>query len=262
MKLSISNIGWGSESDMVIYDAMKQMGYSGLEIAPTRIFSEIPYEHNKEASVWAEQIQRDHGFSISSMQSIWYGRKEKLFGTDQEREILSAYTMKAVDFAEAIKCGNLVFGSPSNRKLAENDDPKQAIPFFKKLGNYAKEKETVIAIEANPLIYHTNYINDTASALDLIDAVGSDGFRLNLDTGAMIANGESIDVLRDRVHLVNHVHVSEPHLQCIQNRSLHRELASMLKESGYSGFVSIEVSRQDAIQPLIAMMEYTKEIFG
>ena len=262
MKLSISNIGWEPGSDTVIYDAMKHMGYSGLEIAPTRIFPETPYEHKKEASDWAKQIYSDHGFSISSMQSIWYGRKEKLFGTDQEREILSDYTMKAVDFAEAIKCGNLVFGSPSNRKLTENDDPKKAIPFFKKLGDYAKEKGTVIAVEANPPIYNTNYINDTASALDLINAVGSDGFRLNLDIGTMIANNEAIDVLQDRIHLINHVHVSEPFLQCIQNRLLHRELASILKESGYSGYVSIEVSRQDQIQSLIAMMEYTKEIFG
>lgn len=262
MRLSISNIGWGPESDTAIYDTMKQLGYSGLEIAPTRIFPAAPYDHKKEASIWADQMQRDHGFSISSMQSIWYGRKEKLFGSDQERDILSAYTMQAVDFAEAIRCGNLVFGSPSNRKLAENDDPNQAIPFFRKIGDYAKEKGTVIAVEANPPIYNTNYINDTASALDLIDAVGSDGFRLNLDIGTMIANEETIDVVRNRIHLINHVHVSEPYLQCIQKRSLHRELASMLKDSGYTGYVSIEVSRQDAVQPLIAMMTYTKEIFG
>ena len=45
-------------------------------------------------------------------------------------------------------------------------------------------------MEANPAIYNTNYINTTQEALDLIREVGSDGFRLNLDVGTMLENGE------------------------------------------------------------------------
>ena len=38
MNLSISNIGWPAELDSQVYALMKKHGYSGLEIAPTRIF--------------------------------------------------------------------------------------------------------------------------------------------------------------------------------------------------------------------------------
>ena len=42
MRLSISNIGWVSESDEQIYKIMKKLDFRGLEIAPTRIFPESP----------------------------------------------------------------------------------------------------------------------------------------------------------------------------------------------------------------------------
>lgn len=54
-----------------------------------------------------------------SMQSIWYGRTEKLFGTEEERNLLLDYTKSAVDFAAAIGCKNLVFGCPKNRCIPE-----------------------------------------------------------------------------------------------------------------------------------------------
>lgn len=57
MKLSISNIAWKSENDEAVYIYMKQYGYLGLEIAPTRIFPEDPYDRNQEAKKWAELLE-------------------------------------------------------------------------------------------------------------------------------------------------------------------------------------------------------------
>ena len=49
MKLAISNIAWTKEKDESMYAHLLQKGFQGLEIAPTRLFSERPYEHLKEA---------------------------------------------------------------------------------------------------------------------------------------------------------------------------------------------------------------------
>lgn len=87
-KLSISNIAWQADEDTVVYEWMKKYGYDGLEIAPTRIFPEAPYERLEEAGNWAAALQEQHGFVVPSMQSIWFGRQEKLFGTAEERQIL------------------------------------------------------------------------------------------------------------------------------------------------------------------------------
>ena len=195
MKLSISNIGWAAEQDTQVYDLMKRFSFSGLEIAPTRIFPENPYEKLDAAREWAQMLKQQHGFCIPSMQSIWFGRQERIFGTADEREILLDYTKKAIDFAAAIDCKNLVFGCPRNRTLPDSMDPQIGVEFFRAIGDYALRRGTVIGMEANPPIYNTNYINDTPSALRLIEEVNCDGFQLNLDVGTMIHNGESADIL-------------------------------------------------------------------
>ena len=44
-QLAISNIAWQKDEDETVYAAMQQAGFTGLELAPTRIFSEAPYEN-------------------------------------------------------------------------------------------------------------------------------------------------------------------------------------------------------------------------
>ncbi len=262
MKLSISNIGWSAENDNVVYEIMAKYGYSGLEIAPTRIFPEMPYDRNKDAKIWSENIKKEFGFSISSMQSIWYGRQEKLFGSVDERKILLEYTKRAIEFSVVIGCKNLVFGCPRNRNLPNGVNADLAIDFFKELGNYADENGTAIGMEANPTIYNTNYINDTISALKLIEQVNSNGFKLNLDVGTMIQNNESVKELEGKVHLINHVHISEPELKVIKKRTLHTELRKILENEKYDGFISIEMGRSEDISILDEKMDYVKAIFG
>jgi len=264
MKLSISNIAWVAENDSVVYAMMKELGYGGLEIAPTRIFPDSPYTKLQAAAEWRERMSREHGLCIPSMQSIWFGRKENLFSSAEERSALAQYTKSSIDFAQAIGCKNLVFGCPKNRAVPEGmscgDARGIAVDFFREMGEYALACGTVVGIEANPAIYGTNFINDTESALSLIEEVASDGIRLNLDVGTMVANGESLDVLRGRLHLVNHVHVSEPYLKPIENRSLHKDLLAMLGEAKYAGYVSIEMGKVDPLEEIRKAMTYVKDL--
>lgn len=262
MKLSVSNIAWGSESDEKIYGKMRKLGFAGLEIAPTRIFGTDPYRDLARAVSWALRLKEEYGFQVSSMQSIWYGRTEKLFGEESERRALLAYTRAAIDFAAAVGCGNLVFGCPKNRLLPEGADPETAVSFFRELGDYAARKGTVLAMEANPTIYGTNYVNYTEQALKLIGEVASEGFRLNLDVGTMVQNEESVSILKGKIGLVNHVHVSEPYLAPVRRRALHEELAALLREEGYDRFVSIEMGMRDDTGEIEDVMAYLAGIFG
>ena len=262
MKLSISNIGWTEENDLAIYKIMKNMGFEGLEIAPTRIFPETPYIKLEEANRWANKLKSENGFVIPSMQSIWYGRNEKLFGTEEERAILVDYTKKAINFAEVIGCKNLVFGCPRNRNMPEGADENIAIEFFKEVGDYATEHNTVVGMEANPPIYNTNYINDTRAALELIRRVESKGFLLNLVVGTMIYNEECVDLLVGDEHLINHVHISEPYLAPIQKRHLHKELAQLLRNADYQGYVSIEMGKREDVSIIESSMDYVACTFG
>ena len=100
MKLSMSNIAWGPEQDRAAYALLQKYGFTGLEIAPTRIFPEQPYARLEEAAAWAQSIRAEYGLEVPSIQSIWYGRKEKLFGPPQERQALLEYTGAALRFAQ------------------------------------------------------------------------------------------------------------------------------------------------------------------
>lgn len=261
MRLSMSNIGWSCEHDEEIYHILKENGFTGLEIAPTRVFSNDPYDRSREAKDWAKQIKKKYGFEIASMQSIWYGRKEKIFGNEEERRYLQQYTKKAIEFAAAIGCRNLVFGCPRNRVTYAIDDGAVGIHFFKDLGDHALEKGTVIAMEANPPIYGTNYINDTLSAFKLIEQVDSKGFLLNLDIGTMIQNGENVNAIKGKVHLIHHVHISEPELKPIRKRQIHMDLKEILQKEDYQGYISIEMGRTDDLCVLEETIKYVRGSF-
>lgn len=262
MKLSFSNIAWAAEQDEAVFALMRERGFDGLEIAPTRIFPDSPYNRLDDARQWSRGIRQRYGFAVSSMQSIWFGREERLFGTEEERAALMDYTKKAIDFAAAIECKNLVFGCPRNRVIPDGSDASIGIEFFRKIGDYAASKNTVIGMEANPAIYGTNYVNTTGQALKLIGEVASDGFKLNLDIGAMVCNGEAADILAGNVSRISHVHISEPRLEPIKPRRIHKEIKALLQECGYGGFVSIEMRNTGNISDLERSMRYVGEVFS
>lgn len=262
MKLAISNIGWIVDNDTRVYEQMMKYGYIGLEIAPTRIFSENPYDRCREAEVWSQQLKERYGFTVPSMQSIWFGRSEKLFASAEERKELLDYTKKAIDFAQAIGCGNLVFGCPRNRNVEDGMSTDPALEFFYEIGEYAYKSGTIIGMEANPPIYNTNYINDTLSAIHLIEEVNSKGFRLNLDLGTVIQNEEDINEIKGKVKLINHVHISEPGLKPIQKRELHKKMRDILAEENYQRFVSIEMGTVEDVTIIEDVLKYVEGIFG
>lgn len=247
MKLSISNIAWTAEEDAIMYPALPAMGFHGLEIAPTRIFPEAPYEQLAAAGEWAETLASRYGLAISSIQSIWYGHQERIFASREERRTLVDYTKKAIDFAEVIGCRNLVFGNPRNRDTEDvPGNYATAVDFFREIGDYALAHNTVIAIEANPVIYHTRFINTTQQAAEIADRCNSAGVKVNVDLGTMIYNEEDIDYLKQIPEFIHHIHISEPGLKVIERRPLHNRLFSVLKAIGYEGYVSIEMGRAGA----------------
>lgn len=260
MKLSISNIAWTAEDDKLMYAFLQTAGFSGLEIAPTRIFPENPYNQLGAAADFSDQLKEDFQLEISSMQSICYGRNEAIFGTASEREAIFDYLKKSVDFAAAMKCSNLVFGSPKNRIIGANQ-MDGAFDFFGKLGQYAESKGTVMALEPNPDIYGTNFINTTQQAIDFVKEAAVTGLKINLDLGTFIHNKESLNLISDHLPLMNHIHISEPYLEKIEHRELHRELAILLRELEYDRFVSIEMKNLNDIEMVKETVLYLKETF-
>lgn len=261
MKLSISNIAWPSENDLEMYKFLQSIGFEGLEIAPTRLFPERPYGNYEKAKEWALRLKENYGLVVPSMQSIWYGHSEKIFGDKQERQILIDYTKRAIEFAEAISCGNLVFGNPKNRDTEDvSTSMPIAIDFFKEIGDYAAEHHTVVALEPNPTIYNTRFLNYTEQAVEMVDRISSDGIKVNVDLGTIIFNEEDLNYLKHIPQYISHVHLSEPGLNYLEKRDLHLQLFTILEEINYSRFVSIEMGNKKDLQKVKDICTYIKSL--
>lgn len=263
IKLSISNIAWSVEHDAEMYEFLKDASLQGLEIAPTRIFPVAPYDKLFEAKGWASNLKEKYGLEVPSMQSIWYGHQEKIFGSKLERQILIDYTKKAVDFAEIIGCKNLVFGNPKNR---DTDDLQRiypiAIDFFREIGEYALEHNTCIAIEPNPTIYNTRFINRTEQAVEIAYKCDSAGVKVNVDLGTIIYNDEDVEYLCQIPEYINHVHISEPGLNLIERRDLHLHLFKILESIGYDRYISLEMGNKGPIADVKGTVNYVKSVSG
>lgn len=262
MKLSISNIAWSPKQDIEMYKYISKSNFEGLEIAPTRIFIKNPYEKLDLAKFFSKEINDKYNLKISSMQSILFGREERLFGSKNERDSLLGYTKTAIDFSSMTNCHNLVFGSPKNRIIESYNQLPVAIEFFRELGNYAFEKNTIISIEPNPKIYGTNFINTTDEAFEFVKKVNNSGFKVNIDLGTIIQNNENVENIINNISLVNHIHISEPNLILIKKRLIHKELAYELKNIGYDKYVSIEMKNTGEINDVKQTMKYIGEIFN
>ena len=261
MKLSASNIAWDAVLDQEMYGFLENNGFTGLEIAPTRLFSEAPYGRTAEMKNLSDQLRSDYGLVIASMQSIWYGKQENIFGSKEEQNALIAYTNRAVDFAKAASCKNLVFGCPKNRNVPENNRQESVIPFFYVIAQYAMKQGVTIALEPNPVIYGTNFINTTESAFDFVKSVQSDGLKVNMDMGTIIYNQEDLSMIENNLSFIHHIHISEPGLEQIQIRSQHLELAALLRHSHYPGYISLEMKNPGDITQVKDAVLKMREVF-
>lgn len=274
MKSCISNIAWTKEYDEEMYAFLQASGVKCLEIAPTRIFPTEPYDRLEEAVQWSKKVREMYGLTISSMQSVWYGRTENLFASEKERETLLEYTKKAFAFAHAIGCRNLVFGCPKNRKIGESHSRESAYQiaetFFYKLSEIADENAQVLAIEPNPVLYGTDFLNTTHDTLDFLEHAecfagkGLSGIGLNLDFGTIIENSEEIKWTTDatKVGRISHIHISEPGLEMIKERSAHRELLQNVLKQGYCHAVSVEMKSGNSIREVQRAVRYLQNILS
>ncbi len=259
MKLCISNIAWDTAYDKRMYDACRKLGYSGLEIAPTRIIPDNPYEHSDLAQKWAKKLHEEYGLKVYSCQSVWYGRRENVFGSEQERENLLEYSKRAFSFAEAIGANNIVLGCPKNRNgfnKNANRNADIAIDFITKMGNCAADYNVMLSIEANPVIYGTDFLNTTEDTIEFVRKLGHKFIKLNLDTGAMIYNDENPSIICGCIGLIGHIHISEPNLLCIKKRAEHVKLFHTIANERYEKAVSIEMRKLDEVDRIYKTMKY------
>jgi len=247
LKLAISNIAWEPAEDEAIAALMRQHGFSGVEIAPTKIWPK-PLESTRAERQDYRQRWIDRGLPICAMQSLLFGHPEcQLFQTIAAREAMASYLKGMIDLAADVGAEVLVFGSPGNRKRDVTPIEAaldKAIPFFRDVGAHAASAGVSFCIEPNPPAYACDFITTSTEGRSLVDAVNQPGFGLHLDGAGMTLAGENAaeSAARQAGHF-RHFHLSAPQLAPV-NAAVpiqYDDVARVLRRSRYERWVSIEM---------------------
>ncbi len=245
MKLSISNIAWTPEEEPEIACLLQKNKVEAVEVAPSKIGNPTKLT-NAEIDDYKKFWSR-HGIQIVAMQSLLFGSEGMaLFETTEQRENMFQYLKQVIRLGGRLGARGLVFGSPKTRRI-ENQAPDSiheiALEFFDKIGTLAAQHDTVFLLEPNGAIYNCNFVISEQEAITMVAEVNNPGFSFHVDSAAIYLADESPEVLESVADKIVHVHASEPYLKPISTESEvpHTELASLLREVGYEGFVSIEM---------------------
>ncbi len=272
MKLAISNIAWDPNEDEAVFKLMRKHGFSGLEVAPGRVF-EKPFEASAgDISKFVSGLLL-YGIRPVAMQALLFGRPDlKIFGPAETRIQTLEYLKNMILFAERLGISPLVFGSPKNRDSAgmdKNAAATIALDFFGEIGRFASAHGAKLCIEPNPAAYGTDFINTTREAAYFVKKVNDSGFALHIDTGAIIMNGEEPDSSAGAfASMAAHVHISAPGLDPVLNdarRGTHEKISLALKKSDYAGWGSIEMKKPGAsgrLETIEKALSFVREIYG
>jgi len=252
VKWAVSNIAWPPEKAQDAYALLARFGVRGLEIAPSLFFAgaDDPFTPTRAEAAQALAPMQEAGLELVSMQSLLFGVSgAALFGDDDERARLEAAVRRAINLAGQFGIPNLVFGSPRQRIVPDGMAPVVAadiaVAMFRRLGDAAAASGCLLAIEANPAEYGTNFLTHTQDALAFVDIVDHPAISLNLDLGAVWVNGEKHvigDTLANAAGRVSHVHISEPNLApAPADGPGTRAILSIVDAAGYDAWYSIEM---------------------
>ncbi len=246
MKLAISNIAWQPDEDGAVTTLMRQYGVTGIEIAPTKIWTNPISASDSEIKSYAAKWRKE-GIVVSSMQALLYGHPElTIFENRHDRQQTIEYLNKIIRVGGLLGAGALVFGSPKNRRVSDlpgSTVEEIACEFFTAVGKTALEYGCVFCIEPNPTAYDCDFITTSEQARELVGRVDHPGFGLHLDAAGMTMSHENIArQLPPAIPGLRHFHISEPQLEPVGTGIVnHVLIAELFKNSNYENWHSVEM---------------------
>lgn len=234
MRLSISNLAWEPEHDEDVARVLNEFAVDAIEVAPSKYFA-TTRDVEPERIDAVRRSWQARGIDIVAMQSLLFGTTGlNMFGTPGVQEEMLRHLARIAGIGNALGARRLVFGSPKNRDRTGIDTATAAArgsDFFRRLGDIAAGAGCIVCLEPNPASYGCNFMTGTAEAAELVHETDHPAIRLQLDIGALTANGEDAgDVLRNYHALIGHVHISEPGLKPLGTSTAdHAALGSLLR---------------------------------
>lgn len=246
MRISISNIAWEISEDEAVSELLRDHQVDAIDLAPAKYFPNPRDTHPEEVarvrSWWASQ-----GIEIIGMQALLFGTSGlNLFGPSSTQRAMLEHLDSVCRIGAGLGATKLVFGSPRNRdRSGLNDSQARSIgvEFFRRLGDIAQQHRVMICLEPNSAQYTCNFMTTSDETAAVVTAVDHPNIRMQLDTGAVTMNGESVQsVIEQHGSLIGHVHASEPDLKTLgDGEARHDEVAAALRRVLPEQVVTVEM---------------------
>jgi sugar phosphate isomerase/epimerase len=223
VRLSISNIAWDVPEDQAVGELLRGRGLDAIDIAPGKYFPAPAMAKDPEI-VKVRTHWNDRGIDIVGMQALLFGTTGmNVFGSGESQRAMLLHLDAVCRIAAGVGATRLVFGSPRNRDstgLEASEANDRARGFFHRLGDLAGSWGVTICLEPNPACYGANFMVTSLETAAMVKQIAHPAIRMQLDTGAMIINGEQAwDCLREHAGLIGHIHLSEPGMVPIGDRA-------------------------------------------
>jgi sugar phosphate isomerase/epimerase len=236
--------GWPHER---VCRYVADLGYQGLELAPFTLaprITDVTADRRRELREQAERC----GLTIIGLH--WLLAKTtglQLTSADSAvRKATADYLVELARCCRDLGGSLLVFGSPAQRRVPAGGTKEQAAGYaedtFRRAAPEFADCGVTLCLE--PLSPpEADFINTAAEGVELLDRLDHPNFKLHLDVKAMSTEQvAATELIRRHAARTAHFHANDPNLRGPGFGSTDFvPIFRALRESGYNGWVSVEV---------------------
>ncbi|MBC8167029.1 MAG: sugar phosphate isomerase/epimerase [Bryobacteraceae bacterium] len=227
---------------------LRNAGYTGIEIAPFTL-AEDPLQISPHQRAEFKHIMSGEGLTFVGLHWIMVSPAGLHVTTpdDEVRARSWRHIHNLIDLCADLGPGGvMVFGSPKQRAstggLTREQATRNFVSGLAEAAPHAEDRGVVILAEALPSA-QCDVMQSLAEAVCIVKEIGSPAVQTMFDTHNAVEELENHAVLVDRCFdLIRHVHVNEMDGSHPGQRDYDfRPLLTVLKDRGYSGWISLEV---------------------
>jgi sugar phosphate isomerase/epimerase len=247
MRYAICNETFEGWDHARVCRTVAELGYAGLEVAPftlAPLITEVPREQRRRLRGQAEE----QGLVILGLHWL-LAKTEGLHLTSASaavRQRTADYLVELARCCRDLGGSVMVLGSPAQRRIPAGATRDQALQYAVETIRRALPGivDCGVKVCLEPLTaLETDFINTSAEAVDLLDRIDHPNIVLHLDVKAMAAESDPTpELIRRHAPRTGHFHANDPNKRGPGfGTTDFVPIFQALRESGYRGWVSVEV---------------------